>query len=350
MPDNQRRQSTLTSEILEYLRAQLGDSVSIVGELTRLQGGFDTDTYALEIENAPAGFPRNLVFRHFRHAREADRVVRESTVQNSAARAGHPVPAVPIDSFGELIGNRPFFFMERLPGSSLGEALLKDESLLHKYPSIMAKIQADLHSLNSTGLRRSLESKGVDISQLSPSRSLHRINAIAEQADLTDLSELSRWLVENYPEQPTNPVICHGDFHPNNILIDDGKVTGLIDWSSIMFSHSEYDIAISRVILSIGPPDDVGVPKEELDKLLAWGLSEYLKECHARLALDDMLIDYYAALRVSNAYAKVIGKQRGVDLPYVAHDGYAWDRPDLFALVTKIIGETTGIEIVSTVG
>ncbi len=214
----------------------------------------------------------------------------------------------------------------------------------------MAKIQTDLHSLDSSGLRTSLESKGVDVSQLSPDRALSRISTIAEQADLADLSELSQWLVDNFPNQPTNPVICHGDFHPNNILVDEGKVSGLIDWSSIMFTHSEYDIAISRVILSIGPPDDIGVPKEELDKLLAWGLSEFLNECHERLTLDDSLIDYYAALRVSHAYAKVIGKQHGVDLPYVAHDGYAWDRPDLFALVTKIIGETTGIEMVSTVG
>jgi aminoglycoside phosphotransferase (APT) family kinase protein len=349
MPNSRKDVEALAQPLTAFLRENVGEDISIVGGLTRLQGGFDTDTYAVEIANAPGDFPQSLVLRHFRHAGELPRVIRESAIQNAAAGDGRPVPRVPVDSTGELLNDRPFLLMERLPGSNLGDALLKDEGLIQRFPGIMATLQAKLHKIDSTGLREHLESKGIGLDQMQPSRMIERITGIANATGLPDLVELDRWLLEHYPEQPENPAICHGDLHPNNILYDDGKITGLIDWATTLLSHPEYDIAVSRMILSIGPPDDAGIPKEQLDKVLAWGLDEYMKECHSLQQLDDSLIDYYEVLRVSHAYSKIVGKRHGVDLPYVAHDGYAWDRADLFAVVTRIIGETTGIELVSAV-
>ena len=81
--------------------------------------------------------------------------------------------------------------------------------------------------------------------------------------------------------------------------------------------------------------------------MLEIALADYMAQSHELQDLDAALIDHYALLRVGHAYAKVVGKRHGVDLPHFAHDGYAWDRPDLFAVVTRIIGETTGIELVS---
>lgn len=101
----------LETELNEFLRSRLGTDVSIAGELTRLQGGWDTETYWFSINNPPSGIPNNLVLRHFRQANETGRVVRESTIQSAAAEAGHPVPSVPIDSIGVLLDGRPFFIM-----------------------------------------------------------------------------------------------------------------------------------------------------------------------------------------------------------------------------------------------
>jgi aminoglycoside phosphotransferase (APT) family kinase protein len=337
----------LSRQLNEYLKTKLGDEVSIDGELTRLQGGYDTDTYSLALNNAPSDIPAKLVLRLFRHARESMRVIRESTIQKAASSAGHPVPNVPIDSTGELLIDRPFILMERLPGSSMGELILGDPGFAQKFPALMARLQAGVLRLDSTGLRRKLEESDIDLTHMSPSRMIDRISAIAGASEQSELLALRDWLVDNFPDQPENPAVCHGDFHPNNILMDDGKVTGLIDWATTMFTHPEYDIAVTRTILSIGPPEDVGIPKEELNKLLQWAVGEYMNESHALQELDDELIDYYSVLRVGHAYAKVIGKRHNVELPYVAHDGYAWDRPDLFRVVTKIIGETTGITVAS---
>ncbi|HIF72367.1 MAG TPA: hypothetical protein EYQ61_07430 [Dehalococcoidia bacterium] len=97
----------------------MDEAVFVSGELTRLQGGFDTDTYAFSIDNAPADFPQHLVLRHFRHRRESGRVVLESTIQNEVHKAGQPVPRVLIDSRDHFLNDRPFLLMERLEGSGL---------------------------------------------------------------------------------------------------------------------------------------------------------------------------------------------------------------------------------------
>ena len=347
MPTSQEEMSKLAQELTEFLRSKLGDSVSITGDISALKGGFDTDTYALSIDTAPMDFPSDLVLRLFRHAREANRVIKEATIQNAAASGGHAVPSVPIDSTGELIIGRPFFLMERFPGINMGESLMQDQTLMQQFPGIIAKLQEGIHKLDTTKLRKRLDDVAGGSDHMKPTRMIGDITGIAEATQLPDLLELNQWLITNYPEQPENPSICHGDLHPNNILVDDGKVTGIIDWATTMFTHPEYDIAVTRTILSIGPPGDIGVSAEELNKLLEWANGEYMKECHALQTLDDSKIDYYSVLRVGHAYAKVLGKRHGSDLPYVAHDGYAWDRPDMFEVVTRIIGETTGIKMVS---
>ena len=339
--------SILNEELTTFLRSKLRENVSIDRELRRMPGGFDTDTYSFSITNAPDNFPTDLVLRYFRHAHETPRVVRESTVQNAAASGGHAVPSVPLDSTGVLLADRPFLIMERLPGTNLGDLLMKDESYVPLFPAIIAKLQAGLHRLDTTSLRKHLTESGVDIEHMQPTRMLGAIEAIANATKLPDLRKLSRWLNGNYPDQPSNPSIIHGDLHPMNILMSDGKISGLIDWATSMFTHPEYDIAVSRTILSIGPPEEIGIPKEEFEKMLAWAVGEYMKECHARQSLDDSLIDYYSALRMGHAYAKVLGKRHNVDLKFVAYEGYAWDRPDLYAFVTNIIGKTTGIALVS---
>jgi hypothetical protein len=81
--------------------------------------------------------------------------------------------------------------------------------------------------------------------------------------------------------------------------------------------------------------------------MLSWAIGEYMTECNSLQSLDESLIDYYAVLRMAHAYAKVLGNRHNIDLPFVAHDGYAWERPDICEVVTKIIGDTTGIELVS---
>ena len=84
----------LTDALETELRDVTGrNGLQLTGALQRLTGGFDTDTYAFELEAAPGSAPESLVLRHYRQAAGSDRPQIESTIQSVAARAGHPVPA-----------------------------------------------------------------------------------------------------------------------------------------------------------------------------------------------------------------------------------------------------------------
>ncbi|MEE8046213.1 MAG: aminoglycoside phosphotransferase family protein [Dehalococcoidia bacterium] len=336
--------SDLKRQLNAFLRTELGEKISLVGDLSRLRGGFDTDTYAFTVENAAADFPRQMVLRHFQTARESGRVITESTIQNAAYAAGHAVPRVPIDSTGHLINKRYFLLMERLPGKALGTQL-EDPSVLQQLPGLMANTQVGLHGIDSTGLYKQLAKSGVDVERMAPGAMLFRISVIADAANEKKLSAVNEWLINNMPDQPEKPVICHGDFHPNNILYVDGKVTGVIDWGNAMFTHAEFDVAITHLTMSIGPPElDAETRKAmqpTIDSLLAGYLASYRKQ----RPLDNDLLVYYGALRSAHAYAKVIGARAKLDVPYIAGDGYAWGHPLLFNTISRVIETATGVTL-----
>ncbi len=336
--------SQLSEQLEAFLRLKLGDDISLAGTLKRLQGGFDTGTFAFDINNRPTGFPRELVLRLFRSPGESGRVIIESTVQNAARVAGHPVPEVPVDSVGHLLTDRPFIIMERLRGATLG-GLLDDQMVFEKLPGLMANLQAGLHRVDSADLRKRLAEAGVDIEKMSPAAMLDRISAIAESTGAADLIAVNSWLVDHWPNQPVDPVICHGDFHPNNILVADGKVTGLIDWGNGKFTHPEFDVAITHLIMSIGPIEGSSVPSEELRLTIDRAMTRYLAAYRSHLPIDDNLLGYYGALRAAHACARVIATKHGVDLPYAAHDGYAWEQPVLFAAIRNTLEKATGVAL-----
>jgi aminoglycoside phosphotransferase (APT) family kinase protein len=48
-------------------------------------------------------------------------------------------------------------------------------------------------------------------------------------------------------------VLCHLDFQPFNVLVDDGAVTGIVDWSNARVADPAEDLAWTTVVLALGP-------------------------------------------------------------------------------------------------
>ena len=64
------------------------------------------------------------------------------------------------------------------------------------------------------------------------------------------LEEIIFWLIENRPSGSETRSICHGDFHPHNLLAKDGDVTAILDWSSCRIGDPAADVASTMVIFS----------------------------------------------------------------------------------------------------
>ncbi len=48
-----------------------------------------------------------------------------------------------------------------------------------------------------------------------------------------------------------NASICHGDFHPLNILVKEGQVTAVLDWPGFSIADPVLDVAYTVVLLTI---------------------------------------------------------------------------------------------------
>ena len=97
------------------------------------------------------------------------------------------------------------------------------------------------------------------------------------------------------PEGPT--VICHGDLHPFNLLVDDDGDVTVIDWTAAIRAEPAYDVAFTSMLLA-NPPLDAPGP---LGAVIGWVGARLAHRFVARyraLAPDHDLgaLDWYRAL------------------------------------------------------
>jgi aminoglycoside phosphotransferase (APT) family kinase protein len=48
-------------------------------------------------------------------------------------------------------------------------------------------------------------------------------------------------------------VICHGDLHPFNVLVDEAGTATVLDWSASMIAPADYDLGFSSLMLAEPP-------------------------------------------------------------------------------------------------
>ena len=97
-----------------------------------------------------------------------------------------------------------------------------------------------------------LQCVGHDFSFL-PSASDHVAQLIAARGGkvvaetLDDLEEILVVLENVWPPIQQNPdVLLHGDYWPGNIICQDGRITGIIDWEAAKTGDPLADLAVSR--------------------------------------------------------------------------------------------------------
>lgn len=54
-------------------------------------------------------------------------------------------------------------------------------------------------------------------------------------------------------------VVCHGDFHPFNLLADRDRNTTVIDWTGSLCAEPAFDLAFTELLLSNPPLDAHGL-------------------------------------------------------------------------------------------
>jgi aminoglycoside phosphotransferase (APT) family kinase protein len=310
--------------LIDYLRASLGTpALDLDGPPTPLSGGFDTSIYALRLRNAPPPFSGPLVLRVLAPHHDPARARRERAIQNAVAGQGYPAPRVVAVTTDPRVLGAPFLLMEHLPGRVLVDAQRIGMG------GVLAEAQARLHGLTPRPLLTALDADpgAGGRATVGFDSYLMLLEARTTRAALDGLKAALNWLRERRPAAGA-PVICHGDFHPRNILVASGRVTAVVDWPNTLVADAEFDVAATLNILRFVPVDLVGVPgvvsllARVARPILA---ARYLSAYRRRRSLDPQRLAYHEVATAMRALVQVgeARQRRGPALGALEASSYA---------------------------
>ncbi|MGQ0600677.1 MAG: phosphotransferase family protein [Anaerolineales bacterium] len=163
--------------------------------------------------------------------------VGEAHSRVSLARfAGAPAPAV---YETVLVEGRPGVVYERLSGPTMLSVLVAQPWRVTALARQMAEVHAQLHRCPGVGL---------------PSQS-RRVTELAgwieTRSDFTPA--LRATLVRVVNALPEGDRLCHGDLHPDNVLLTE-RGPRVIDWMNAWCGHPLADVARTSIMLRLGDP------------------------------------------------------------------------------------------------
>ena len=330
-------------EFLAFLRVEADvDSLSFTENPVRLLGGFDTLIFAFSPDGAPQELAGPLIVRVFPDMAGQGQAKKEAVFQNAMADAGYAAPRVLIHCGARTIAGRAFNVMERVSGHSPMEDMMSGPEVAPRVTDQLARAHVDLHDLPSGDIAGSLRESGVSAEAFTTSGQLRFIERYAAEPALSHLTPLVDWLVANRPEQRDELSICHGDFHPGNIMVDGERVSGILDWPGAVLADAEYDVAASVVLITVGGSSLAPDTPPEIFEAFAAG---YLDSYSQQRTLDPERLRYYRASRAVRAFLRrSAARTSRVARDLAPRDQYPWTEEGAVRRLARVISETTGID------
>jgi aminoglycoside phosphotransferase (APT) family kinase protein len=319
----------VADELLAHLRAGIARDVEYAELPVKLGGGFYTANYRFSLKDGPPGWNGPMVLRLFPTHMPDQLDAWEAAVQTFVHDRGVPAPAVMLREPGSTIDGRRWFVMELLPGAPAMEGINARQlvgglrRMVRDLPRQTAEVHLALHRLDPTPLvERFGELATVERwwAQIAAPTDGHRSHPLDPGVE---------WLASHQPEPRSPLVLCHGDSWGGNLLVDDGKVTGVIDWTVATVAEPALDIGFLTTALSLAPvplPRPIQRIAQRIGRRLA---TAYRSVYESRSSADLSSMPYYEAVRCLLelngvvAYRTTIVQGLTYDSPRPTWDGIA---------------------------
>jgi aminoglycoside phosphotransferase (APT) family kinase protein len=296
----------LAGELLDAVRTDAGRSdLDYAESPTRLSGGYFTENYAFRVTGAPPPWDGPLVVRLFPSEAPPDLARREAAVQRVLVEQGYPAPGVVFfDESARLLG-RHFFVMARLPGRPLMGGIRVHELLgsgwgvFRQLVEITASSQAWLHRLDAGPLVHQLGTEPAGIE-----RWFERLESQA-RTEFDGLAAGLEWLVEHRPTDVSKSVICHGDLHAGNILVEGKRLTGVLDYTVATVAEPAFDVGYTAMSLHLAPIDAPAPIQRVAARAARWLSDRYVASYCRETGADLTNQPYYEALRCASELTNV---------------------------------------------
>ncbi len=152
-----------------------------------------------------------------------------------------------------------FYAMTTLPGKVIGSFLGAASAVIPESVILqMAELLARIHKLSLDKFANYFPRYGQPGAQTDSVESCYRRHIAEWRAYYIKGNHLPSpfvtymldWLEQHVPANANPPVLVHGDFNIHNVLAEDGRVTGILDWECAMFGAPEQDLAYIKPIIA----------------------------------------------------------------------------------------------------
>ena len=239
-------------QIIEALRGAWPDA-DLAAAPRPLTGGYWATILHLRLTGTPDDVHDDVVLRVVPHPEMG---AKESAVQAALAGVGAPTPAVHLTGpAGGPLGDA-WAVMDLAPGDPLlagldGAAALRQlPRILARLPAQLADTMAAIHAIDPAPVvqraRAVAPTVALSLDELWP-----HVRAGADLAGRRDLADALDTLAAHPPPRGET-VLCHGDLHPFNLLLDGDRIT-VLDWTGALAAPPAYDVALTRLLLRYPP-------------------------------------------------------------------------------------------------
>ena len=227
-----------------YIARQAGAQRATVTRSERLSGGAIQENWLVEasVEGGPHAGALALVLRTdspsgvgASHSR-----AQEFALLRLAFEHGVTVPEPLWSCSDPSVIGRPFCLMRRIAGSAAGHLLVRaregGDALAQRLGTELARIHA-------------IRPPQAALDFLAPPAASPAMALVARARAYLDTQAVPRpalewglrWLERHQPATPA-PVLCHRDFRTGNYMVENGRLTGILDWEFAGWSDPLEDI------------------------------------------------------------------------------------------------------------
>jgi len=304
----------VATPLLGDLRKRLGSPELAYAETPQSLGrGTSSFIYSFRLTGtATDAWTVPLVVRILLAANWGPTLVREDAIQRFVAAHGYPalVPLA-LEAEGDGVLGLPFMVVPRVMGGTMLAAVGRNPLAVPRLLGAMADAHAALHRIPIDHCPLPYDAPLVE----------RRIEDWRQRLRFDGADELRRglaWLEESAGlVRHEEPVICHNDFHPMNILSGEGGRLTIIDWSEAALGDRHHDVARTAALFWFAQLAATSAA-ERLLLLTVRGFlrGRYLAAYRRQLPLDATRMRYWEAAHAFNGWLQLVElRHRGPAAP-----------------------------------
>ena len=300
----------MEAELLSAIASLTGrDDVQLAQPVKRLSGGYSAELFVLRLADARAELDGEFVLRIMHSDPEARR---EVAIQRTVSALGFPAPKVRLHGDSTAALGRPFMIMDRVVGRNLLRA--SGPRAFSRIPLVLAELMVRLHSLDSEPVVECLAEADVLPSGSGSAAILRGLEATVPGLERADLQWSLAWLLER-EQSPSMLAVCHCDLHALNVLVNDGRVTGVVDWELATIDDPVLDVARTSLILRALPSVSSRLVRKALSGLGQRAAERFVACCRAERHIDPERLQWHEALHAVRLITMILRSQRGLTSP-----------------------------------